>query len=98
MRGQILGGDNIPTLTATFPRVMRVSTGADVTTAPSIKRSDIASGRGRARGRGYGRDFAGGRGSLGGGRDSYSGRQTVGDKEPRQCKHCGRNNHISEKC
>ena len=28
VRGQILGGDNIPTLTATFSRVMQVSTGS----------------------------------------------------------------------
>ena len=26
------------------------------------------------------------------------GKQIVGDKGARQCKHCGRNNHISEKC
>ena len=35
VRGQILGGDSIPTLTAIFSRVMRVSTGADVFSAPS---------------------------------------------------------------
>ena len=37
VRSQILGGDCIPTLTATFSRVRRVSTGADVFSAPSIE-------------------------------------------------------------
>jgi len=96
VRCQILGGDNIPTLTATFSRIMHVSTEADVTTAPSIEHSAMASGRGRGRGREH--DFIGGRDLFGGHRGSYGGRQTVGDKGLRQCKHCGRNNHISEKC
>jgi len=61
----------------------------------AIEQSAMASGRGRGRDRG--RDFVGGRGSFGGGRDSYSGRQTVGDKGFRKCKHCGRNNYIFEK-
>jgi len=50
VRGQILGGDNIPTLTATFSRIMRISTGVDVTTF--IEQSAMASRRGRGRGRG----------------------------------------------
>ena len=37
MRGQILRGDNILILTATFSRVMRVSTRDDVSFAPSIE-------------------------------------------------------------
>ena len=37
VRGQILGGDSILTLTVTFSRVMRVSTRADVFSAPSIE-------------------------------------------------------------
>jgi len=49
-----MGGDNIPTLTATFSRVMHVSTGANVTTAPSIEQSIMTSGRGRGHGRGRG--------------------------------------------
>jgi len=49
--GQILGGDSIPTLTATFSRVMRVSTGADVFSAPSIEQSVMVSGHGRGHGR-----------------------------------------------
>ena len=76
---------------------MRVSTGADVTTAPSIEQSAMASGRGRGRGLDRGRDFVGGRDSFGGSRGSYGDRQTVEDKGPRLCKRCGRNNHISEK-
>lgn len=34
----------------------------------------------------------------GGGRGSYGGRQSEFDKEPHRCTHCGRNNHIAEKC
>ena len=86
---QILGGDNILTLTVTFSRVVRVSTGADVSPTPSIKQSVMVSGHGRGRGRGSDRDF-GVRGSFGGGRGSYGGSQNVVDKRPRQCKHCGR--------
>jgi len=48
--GQILR-DNIPTLTATFSRFMRVSTGADIPSTPSIEQSAIVSGHGRGRGR-----------------------------------------------
>ena len=63
VRGQILRGDSILTSTATFLRVMRVSTRADVFSAPSIEQSAIVSGRGRSRGRGH--DFGGrGRGLL----------------------------------
>jgi len=51
--GQILG-DKIPTLTATS-RVMRVSTGSEVSSAPSIEQSVMIFGRGR--GRAHGRDF-----------------------------------------
>jgi len=39
---QILGGDSIHTLTATFSRVMRVSTGSDVSSAPSIEQPVMA--------------------------------------------------------
>jgi len=46
----------------------------------------LNSERGRDRGRGS--DFGGGHGSFRDGRGSYGGRQTVGDKGPRQCKHC----------
>ena len=88
---QILRGDTIPTLTSTFFRVMRVFTGADVISALSIEQSTMASGHGRDHGRGCECDFVGGRGS-------YVDRKTIGDKGPKQCKHCRRNNHISEKC
>ena len=81
MRGQILGRDNILTLAATFSRVMRVSSGADVTTAPSIEQFAMASGRGRGRGREH--YFRGRRGSFGGRRASYVGRWTIGDKRAR---------------
>ena len=94
MQGQILGGDSILTLTSTFSRVMRVSTGSDVSSAPSIEQSAIISGRGRGRGR----DFGGrGRGFVRG-RGSYGGRQSASEKGPRQCRHCGHGIHISEKC
>ena len=65
VQGQILG-DSILTLTATFSKVMRVSTRANVFSAPSIEQSAIVFGRGRDR------DF-GGRGCwfVGGGRGSY---------------------------
>ena len=98
MQGQILGGDNISTLTFTFSRIMRVSTGADVTTAPSIEQSVMASGRGRGRGRDRGRDFVGGDGSFGGGCGSSGTKLTISDKRSRLCKHYGRTNHISDKC
>jgi len=50
VRGQILEGDSIPTLTATFSRVIRVSTRSDVSSTPSIKQFAMISacGRGRA--------------------------------------------------
>ena len=92
MRGQVLGGDKNIILSVTFSRVMSISTRADVSTAPSIEQSIMASGRGKSR------DFIGGRATFGGSRGSYGSRQTVGDKKPRQCKYCERNNHISEKC
>ena len=95
MRGQILRGDSILTLTTNFSRVMRVSTDADVFPAPSVEHSVMISRRGRGRSRGH--DF-GGHGSFEGGRGSYGGRQSGRDKGPRQCKYCRRNNHISEKC
>jgi len=57
---------------------MCVSTEADVTTAPSIEQSAMASecGRGRGSGHGCGRgyNFIEGRGSFRGGHGSYGGR------------------------
>ena len=95
VRGQTLGGDSIFLLTVIFSRVMRVFTGADIFSAPSIKLSAMISGCGKGRGRG--RDFRGrGHESIGGGYGSYGGRQSASDKTLRQCRQCGRNNHISE--
>jgi len=68
-----------------------MSTGADVSLAPSIKQSAIVSERGSGRGHGHDRDF--GHGSFGG-RGFYGGRQSLFDKGPQQCKHYGRNNHL----
>ena len=83
VRGQILGGDSILTLTANFSRVMWVSTGADVSSALSIEQSAMVSRR--SKGRGRDRDFGGrGRGSVGGGRGSYGGRQSASEKGSRQ--------------
>ena len=96
MRGHILREDNIPTLTATFFRVMHVFTEVDVSSSSSIGHSAIYSGRGRGRGRG--RDYGGGRGLVGTGRSFPGGRQSAPDKGPQHCKHCGRSNHISKKC
>jgi len=98
VRDQILGGGSIPTLTVTFSRVMHVSTGADVSSASSIDQSAMYIGRGGGRGRGRERDFGGGRGSFGAGHNVFIGRLHASDKGPRHCTHCGRNNHISEKC
>ena len=56
-----------PTSTATFSRVMRVSTGADIFSAPSIEQSVMI----------FGREF------IGGGRDSHGGRQNASEKGPR---------------
>jgi len=68
-----MGGDSIPTLTATFSRIMQVSTRSDVSSAPSIEQSAMIFGHGRSRG--HGCDFGGrGRGFVGGGRGSYGGR------------------------
>jgi len=86
VRAQILGGENIPTLTATFFTVMRVSAGAEVTTTPSIEQFAMTSGRGRGRGRGRKRHFVEERGSFGG-HGSFGARLTVSDKGPRLCKH-----------
>jgi len=96
VQSQILGGDSTPTLTATFSRVMHISTGADVSPTPSIEQSAMVFERGRGRDRDRDRDF-GDRGSFVGDRGSYDGRRNIVDKGPGQCKHCGRNNHISEK-
>ena len=63
VRGHILREDSIPTLTATFFRVMCVFTEADVSSSSSIGHSAIYSGRGKGQGRG--RDYGGGRGSVG---------------------------------
>ena len=82
VRGQILGGDSIITLTVTFSRVMRISTGADVSYAPSIDQSAMIFGRGRGRDCGRGSDFGGGRSSFGGGHGSYDGTHIGLDKGP----------------
>ena len=73
---------------------MRVSTGSDVLSAPFIEQFAMIFRRGRGRGR----DFGGReRGSVRG-RGSYGGKQNASEKGPRQCRHCRRSNHISEKC
>ena len=97
VRGQILGGDSIPTLTATFSRVMRVSTGADLSFASSIDLSVMYSGCGRDHDRGRECDFRGERGLFGIGRNAPVGRLNVSNKGPRHYTYCSRNNHISEK-
>jgi len=92
VRGQILRGDNIPTLTATFSRVMCVSIGDGMSSGPSIEQSAW---------------FPGvievavvvmivileDVDPLEGGRGPYGGRQSGFDKGPCQCRHCERNNH-----
>jgi len=52
IQGQILEGDSTPTLTTTFSRVIRVSTGADVSFAPSIEHQSVMVSR-----RGCGRNL-----------------------------------------
>ena len=91
VRGQILKEDSIPTFTATFSRVMQISTRSDVSSAPSIEQSAMTFSRGRGRGRshnfgGRGREFVGGE------------RESASWKGPRQCRQCKRSSHISEKC
>ena len=66
--------------------------------APSVEQSATVSRCGRSRGRGHDHDFGGGCGSFGGGCGFCDGRHTIGDKGPIKCKHCGRNNYVSEKC
>ena len=81
MRGQMLGGDSISVLAATFSRVMQVSTGFEASSAPSIEQSVMIFGSGRGRGRG--RDFGGrGRRFIGGGCGSYGSRQSAFEKAP----------------
>ena len=60
-----------------------------------IEQSVIVSGRDGGRGRDH--EF-GGRDSFEGDCGSYGGRHNIIDKGPRQCKHCRKNNYISEKC
>jgi len=60
---------------------MCVSTGADMSHAPSIEQSAMVSGHDRSHSRG--RDFGEGCGLFENGYGSYRGRQTVGDKRPR---------------
>jgi len=57
VRGQILRGDSIPFLTVTFSKVMHVSTGADMSPAPSIEQSAMIFERDRGRGRDRDRDL-----------------------------------------
>jgi len=59
VQGQTLGGDSNPTLTTNFSRVMRVSTGAEVSFTPSIEQSVMISkhDRGHNHDRDCGRDF-----------------------------------------
>jgi len=62
VQGQILKGESIPILIATFSRVMRIFTGANISPASSIEQSAMVSESGRDRGRG--RNFGGGCGSF----------------------------------
>jgi len=80
VRGQILGGDSIPMLTATFSRVMRVSIRADVSCVSSIDQSVMYSRRGRGRVRGCGHDLKGGCDSFGAGDGVLFGRLNASDK------------------
>jgi len=68
-----------------------------VSPASFIEQSAMLSKNGRSRSRGRGHDFGGRRGPFGGNCGSNDGKQTRGDKKSKQCKHCKRNNHISEK-
>ena len=61
---------------------MRVSIGADVTTALSIEQSAMASGRGRGHCHDRERDYIRGRGLFGGGCGFSGARLTVSDKGP----------------
>ncbi|XP_020265126.1 uncharacterized protein LOC109840777 [Asparagus officinalis] len=96
VRRQILGGDIIPSLTATFSRIMQVFTGVSSDTSapppPSVDQSAMFSSRGK----GYGRGRDRGRDSVGG-CYSFSGRHHDSDRGSRQCGHYGRTNHISKK-
>ena len=74
---------------------MQVSTGANVSSAPSINQSAMISERARGRGS----DFGGrGHGFVRGKRGPYGRRQSGSEKGPWQCRQCGRSNHVSEKC
>ena len=78
--------DSIPTLIATFSRIMRVFTGLNVSSAPSIEQFAMIFGRGRGRGRGL--DFGErGREIVGRGGGYYGGRQSASEKSLRQYRH-----------
>jgi len=81
VRGQILGRYYILMLTATFSKVMRVSTGAVVFLASSIDQSVMYSRRGRGLDCGHGRDFGGGCGSFGAGCNFPGGRLNASEKK-----------------
>ena len=65
--------------------------------ASSIEQYAMVFRHGRGHSHDRNRVFGRGYGTFGGDRDSYDGRQTIGDKRSRQCKYYGRNNYISEK-
>ena len=79
MWDQILKRDKILTLTVTFFRVMCISTGADVSPAPSIEPYTMMSGRDRGD-RNHICDLRGEYGLFGGSHGSYGGRQSEFDK------------------
>ena len=85
-------------LTATFSRIMRVFTGADVSSTSPIGQCAMYSGRGRGCDHDRDRNFEGGYGLFRAGHNFTGGRQSAPNKGPRRCKHCEQSNHISEKC
>ena len=85
VRGHILSGDTIPSLTTAFSRVLRIATGTPIVHNDQSALATYGCGRDTKRGRGRGR-----------GRDS-GGRHNA-RRGNFKCDHCEGMNHSSDRC
>ncbi|KAK4390000.1 Retrovirus-related Pol polyprotein from transposon TNT 1-94 [Sesamum angolense] len=86
VRDHLLASDSVPTLSNALARVLRVATGStdSVSSSGTTTESSAMAVRGRARPSSRGR---GGRG-----------RASTNPTHSRYCTHCGRTNHVVDKC
>ncbi|KAK4386771.1 Retrovirus-related Pol polyprotein from transposon RE2 [Sesamum angolense] len=86
VRGHLLAGDSVPTLSNALSRVLRVATGSSDSSSSSGTTTESSAmgvrGRGHSSSQGHG------------GRDRASNTST----NSRYCTHCGRTNHVVDKC